>query len=389
MKAQPPDDPYDPTNSNCTWHYVDDVDQSLEIHVTKAEGRFPKPQHVQPATPPKRRFETQKRTHVDHEVLDTQIDEPENSEEDEEAVEGDGNGQEKERPRSRSPARVKPKKLDFKETTEMIKPEWDEIADLINNKGFEEVDFGGNGDCGFRAIGCALDYYKDPTQVRTPEQCQRAGAKLRSQAVTHCRKHEKSFLPFFAPDPETANEDPTLQSQSSFQDWLDAMGRPRTWIDGIALRALSIKTGHVIVIWKKENKKAPWRRTTLAPTFDQGWAKAAKGTQPIAVLLKDDHYTWLKPPQKETVPNAWLKETVFPARHDLQGAAKSSSSMATPSVHTISLHGKSARSSRKPTNSFSDMPTPSAHTIVGQNMFDSPCKTKASKQRSKGKKRVL
>eukprot|EP00438_Fugacium_kawagutii_P036265 Skav227727 [mRNA] locus=scaffold3499:3141:6572:- [translate_table: standard] len=364
LKAQPPEDSYDPTNSTCTWHYVDGVNQSLEIHVTKAEGRFPKPQHVQPAAPPKRRFQTQKQTHPTHEVPDTQMDDEleSNGKDEEKTVNDDGHDQQNERPRSRSPARTKPKKLEFQEATETAKPEWDEIADLINNKGFEEIDFGGNGDCGFRAIGCALDYFKDPAQVRTPEQCQRAGAKLRSQVVTHCRRHDKSFLPFFAPDPEAAGEDPSLQAQSSFKAWLDSLGQPRTWIDGVAMRALAIKTGHVIVIWKKETKKAPWRRTTLAPTFDQGWAKAAKGSKPIVVLLKDNHYTWLKPPKHETIPNAWLKETAFPDRKELQGAAKSSSSLATPSVHTISLQGRSARSSRKPNGGSRDMPTPSAFT---------------------------
>ena len=75
--------------------------------------------------------------------------------------------------------------------------------DAIKNMkdlGFEEVDAGGNGDCGFRVIGMATSYFKNPDVVMTNEQARLESAKLRGMAVSHCRKKAKEYIPFFAKD---------------------------------------------------------------------------------------------------------------------------------------------------------------------------------------------
>ena len=71
--------------------------------------------------------------------------------------------------------------------------------DVIKNMkdlGFEEVDAGGNGDCGFRVIGMVTSYFKNPDVVMTNEQARLEGAKLRGMAVSHSRKKLRSTFPF-------------------------------------------------------------------------------------------------------------------------------------------------------------------------------------------------
>ena len=88
------------------------------------------------------------------------------------------------------------------------------------------------------------------------------------------------------------------------------------------------------------------------------------------MLLKDSHYTWLKVPAGESVPEAWLKESVFPDPKDLQGAAKGSTqgsncsqSPATPSVHTVIGKSKKARKTLAHVGQGSEA-TPSVHSLV-------------------------
>ena len=121
-----------------------------------------------------------------------------------------------------------------------------------------------------RAFGSGAQFAKDHTSLISPEASKKHGAKLRGQAVSYCRRHQDEFVGFFCDDDDS--EDADLRAQASFLEWLEAMNQPRTWVDGLCLKALSAQTGTILIIWKWT--KDHWVRTTLAPSFNNGWAQS-------------------------------------------------------------------------------------------------------------------
>lgn len=107
FRALPPLDPATNLPSGSTWHYVDSTDGNLQVYVTKATGRFPRPQAVLPATPPRKTFRSRLAEVRVPEVQDTQMDSEEDQPQEEVPDEGTEESQE-ERNRSRSPQRKPP-----------------------------------------------------------------------------------------------------------------------------------------------------------------------------------------------------------------------------------------------------------------------------------------
>ena len=262
----------------------------------------------------------------------------------------------------------------------MLTKEPDDIQQALQ-EGYEEIDQAGTGDCGFRALAASISFAQNG-ELLTQEQSRSQGAKLRGAAISYLRKHNDDFLNFFATDPEDESPESQENAKTSFQHWLTQMGLPNTWIDGLALQDLTIKTGTPINIWRcknDENGKSHWNRSTLAPAFKNGWAKSAKNTTPVVLLLKNKHYTWLKPPKGQGPKENWRKESAIPDYRELQGSAKSSvgarsakskntpsihtkASEATPSVHTL-RNVASVANHRHHKKQASSGVTPSVHTL--------------------------
>ena len=68
-----------------------------------------------------------------------------------------------------------------------------------------------------------------------------------------------------AKDKDSAPEEPTPDLEEAWENYVETMSLPDTWIDGIALKALSTRIGVPLIIWKL--KDGVWLRTTLAPQF--------------------------------------------------------------------------------------------------------------------------
>lgn len=347
---------------NCTWHYVDNDDADLQIYVSKQNGRFPKPQHVRQVEAPKKRFHMDKPTLSSGEIPDVpmnEVVEAPRHEINHETSEASNDG----RSRSRSPPRAQRKVTVQRTPSPKVAahsvPQVKDEIETLKEEGYTEIDLGGSGDCGFRVVATGLAYNSDPTKVFTPDEARGQGAKLRGQAVTYCRKHSKDFIPFFCEDKDVSPEEPSLESQKGFDAWLQEMNLPHTWIDGLALKGLTCRTGMPIVIWRFSGNH--WNRVTLAPSFStDGWARARDGAQAVALLLRNQHYTWLKPPANEKLPDCWLKETSFPGRKELQGSGRSS--CASPA----SLMAKKATSVAKTVSkscSGASSKTPSVRTL--------------------------
>ncbi|CAE7948613.1 unnamed protein product [Symbiodinium sp. KB8] len=100
-----------------------------------------------------------------------------------------------------------------------------------------------------------------------------SGATIRTQCLSHIRKHADRYATFLQPDVDGSEMD-----SEDLEMYLGSMAHPRAWIDGIMIQAAAEKYGQVVVIWHRPKPQmdesglvtqATWQRTTLAPA----WAK--------------------------------------------------------------------------------------------------------------------
>ena len=84
-----------------------------------------------------------------------------------------------------------------------------EIAQA-RRKGWTEVDLKGNGDCAFRCIAAAREFF-DSGEVLSQTESKNKGALVRVDAVSHMRRHLERYLPNFAAvDKDIPPEAPAL-----------------------------------------------------------------------------------------------------------------------------------------------------------------------------------
>ena len=103
------------------------------------------------------------------------------------------------------------------------------------NQGWKHLDFGGNGDCLFRAVGAFEELDKNVDSVSN-EEAKRCGALLRMTCVQHIRNHAERFKHFFHPKLDGAGP-------QNFEDWLPICGQQETYANGVMLQALAEKFG--------------------------------------------------------------------------------------------------------------------------------------------------
>eukprot|EP00438_Fugacium_kawagutii_P027936 Skav234349 [mRNA] locus=scaffold1274:44908:49002:+ [translate_table: standard] len=320
-------------------------------------------------------------------VEDTQMDPPADEEEHKEGPDENQDKQESKeqdnRGRSRSPQREPSKEgastkvarktaTDAEPKAAIVVPDLDPFDEAIN-QGYVIHDQKGTGDCGFRSIAASIAYAADG-QCLTEEQSRLQGAKLRASAVSHIRRNKDKFLRFFAKDADAGANAP-----AQLDAWLNKMGQPHSWIDGVALAAVAVRTGLPIVTWRKRGEG--WFRATLyPPDFKDGVARGKKDATPVVLVLSNDHYRWVAPPAGVEIPINRLRESMLPPPNEFSGSAKRSAadrdSEATPSVHTLvqaasssavpSLHTlrPSAKKTKVTKSGGASSATPSVHTLA-------------------------
>lgn len=189
------------------------------------------------------------------------------------------------RSRSRSPgSRDRKAAVSKGLTKEVSSPQVNHsAAEWLEHQGWQRINHGGNGDCGFRAI-CAAKEWNQNGHSMTNEAAQRHGAVLRSQALGLIRKHMDRYKPSLLKDEDTSPERPApseAEIQTKVDEYLREAAAATTWTDGILLQACSEKLGIPLNIrWKSQHDV--WKRHTCAPAFDsQRVAKMAKGEKPL------------------------------------------------------------------------------------------------------------
>ena len=210
--------------------------------------------------------------------------------------------------------------------------------------GWQIRDLGGDGDCGFRSLSGAMNHAQGTPFLAdvAVDQARCKGATIRTQCLSHIRKHADRYATFLQPDVDGSEMD-----SEDLEMYLGSMAHPRAWIDGIMIQAAAEKYGQVVVIWHRPKPQmdesglvtqATWQRTTLAPAWAKdGTPRMARDSSPIVLRLENEHYTYMIPPETGEVPLAWLRETSVPHRRLLQGSAGpgSMTSAATPSLHSF------------------------------------------------------
>ena len=126
------------------------------------------------------------------------------------------------------------------------------------------------------------------------------------------------------------------------------MSDPRAWADGIILQAMARRHGVPLIVWYHHQQV--WLRVCIAAQFSSGYAKLARKTTPIVLVLQNEHYVWLSPPSNQEVPKAWLAEGPLPKPSVLRGGGPRSQSSA------CTRQAKRAKGSSLP-------PTPSLHSL--------------------------
>ena len=307
--------------TSVVWQYCDKDDPRLHIHVSKAPPKGPKASEiVEVRGPPKKFFLNDTKSKPSENKEDVM-----NVDEETSLLEGEA-GQTREAG------------TDAANDTSPAFPEADEVAQAMR-EGWVEVNQKGNGDCAFRSIAAAREYAAN-NKLLTETESKNKGAMVRVDAISHLRRHIDRYLPNFAPDKPISPESPAVQpevAKNNFGTWLTQMESPQAWADGLVLLACAVRYGQPIVVWYFNQEGKHWKRATIAPDFSGGYAKIARKLQPITLLLKNEHFTWLKPPEDldvKVAKRSWLRESIIPERRILQGAAPRSGE-ATPSLHSL------------------------------------------------------
>ena len=213
-----------PPHPASTWRYIDAEDPSITVHVTKAQGKPPSARETVPLPAPRAKLSEvsarpaeQRRGRAPQEASTGAGAGPRAGKDSQEE-----DGSARDRSRSRE-----------KDSTESSKapaqaPVFDPMTDALSS-GWTIRDLGGDGDCGFRSLSGAMNH-----------------ATIRTQCLSHIRKHADRYATFLQPDVDGGDID-----TEDLEMYLGSLAHPRAWIGGIMIQAAAEKCGQVVVIWHR------------------------------------------------------------------------------------------------------------------------------------------
>ncbi|CAE8741924.1 unnamed protein product [Polarella glacialis] len=202
-------------------------------------------------------------------------------------------------------------------------------ASLSAPWGLQELDPGGDGDCGYRAIGVAYGLSNGETVEKVITEAKKLGATLRARATAWLRQ-KKKFKDSFAVDGmwTTGTEDGPIPT--SYEEWLIATARPRRWIDGPGFAAAATVLARQILIFKFIEVR--WCRVAhYEPHSSDAKAKLQASRLPVLpVFLHNQHYTSVVPATEKAWPSEWSEplDGSLTQQADCRGAGKSTASAA-------------------------------------------------------------
>ncbi|CAE8682242.1 unnamed protein product [Polarella glacialis] len=202
-------------------------------------------------------------------------------------------------------------------------------ASLSAPWGLQELDPGGDGDCGYRAIGVAYGLSNGETVEKVITEAKKLGATLRARATAWLRQ-KKKFKDSFAVDDmwTTGREDGPIPT--SYEEWLIATARPRRWIDGPGFAVAATVLARQILIFKFIEGR--WCRVAhYEPHSSDAKAKLQASRLPVLpVFSHNQHYTSVVPATEKAWPSEWSEplDGSLTQQADCRGAGKSTASAA-------------------------------------------------------------
>ena len=160
------------------------------------------------------------------------------------------------------------------------------------------------------------------------EKLAREASKLRVLSIGHLIKNKEIHRPHWIPDEDTKAEHCADEDiPQDIDEYCTIASKKNFWIDTLLLTSLMQRLGAVIITFKWCKFEKMWKRTVLADRFSGTRAVGAqKGVGYITMMLIDDHYWFLKPPEPTcALPEAWMHKTPERPRGYLRGAGKSTS----------------------------------------------------------------
>lgn len=160
--------------------------------------------------------------------------------------------------------------------------------------GFQLLDAGGSGDCGYRAAAVAYAVATGRDIAESKSNAKALGATLRAQVASHLKKHQH-YKETWLPDSRWT---PTTEGgpvPRSYDEWLGAVARPNRWVCGPTLVGIATRLRRNLVIFKYIDDA--WVKVSFVTPFESSkkeFQDAAK-FPPLPLLLKDKHYTTLEP----------------------------------------------------------------------------------------------
>jgi hypothetical protein len=217
--------------------------------------------------------------------------------------------------------------------------------------GIDIKDYGGNGDCAFRAVAAATLMITGHTDQYIEENLDKKVTTLRIKAAQHMRKTESVWASSWCPDSEATEAIEDGPIPKNLKDYLASLERPRRWVDAWTLAALAQVVNSDIMVVKFVD--GAWKK--------QGVFKArAKPTSTVLPLfLKAGHYTTGKISKQWAVPQSWRdmqEEAVDLSSMVVRGAGRSVASttstlrVPTSTATSVRVPSTAAQSLRVPTH---------------------------------------
>ena len=169
-------------------------------------------------------------------------------------------------------------------------------------------------------------------------------------SIGHLIKNKEIHRPHWTPDEDTKAEHCADEDiPQDIDEYCTIASKKNFWIDTLLLTSLMQRLGAVIIIFKWCKIEKMWRRTVLADKFSDTRAVGTKnGVGYITMMLIDDHFWFLKPPEPTcALPEAWMHKTPERSRGYLRGGGK------TTSHASLAIPPKTPSPSRKPSHAAS------------------------------------
>jgi hypothetical protein len=176
-------------------------------------------------------------------------------------------------------------------------------------QGTDRWDLGGAGDCGFRAVACAIALKNGATRDNVEDKIAKIAKTVHTRMVTTLEQTKGSWQPTWRFDNYATEETESGPIPKTADEWLEAARRPKRWLCWRGLQALATTWRFDILVW--EQSKAKSTGWVLKVRF-QAAKKASENY--ICLALKDDHFTtipvegtatkWQKSPG-ELEPISW------------------------------------------------------------------------------------